>query len=163
MNQKFEVFSLLVFVLFTSAAQENQKAAAVSHIVTGDIVNLSDGSTARLLCVDPPEVTHRGKPPEPFASEAIAFMRREFEDKRVRLDFDEQKDDGVGRVLAYIYREGDGLFLNGELLKRGLARVDTRFPCKHLKDFQDFEREAREKKVGLWGTQEVMDDQNQTQ
>ena len=162
MKKLFWFVPFIFLIVFFSAAKQEKEKLAVSHIVTGDIVNLSNGKTARLLCIDAPDITHRGKQPEPFANKAIAYMRKEFEDKQITLGFDSQQDDGIGRLLAYIYREGDGLFLNAELLKMGFAKVDTRFPCQYLKEFQAFEDEAKNKKLGIWGAEES-NDKNQTQ
>ena len=42
--------------------------------------------------------------------------------ERVRLRFDAERRDRYGRLLAYVYRERDGLFVNAELVRRGYAR-----------------------------------------
>ena len=154
------VFLFILFLPFNLNAKKIDESIAVSHIVTGDVVNLSNGKTARLLCVDAPEITHRGKEREPFAREAIAFMRKEFEDKKVRLEFGEKIDDGIGRIFVYIYRVSDGMFLNAELIKRGLAKADESPECGKKPEFKMFELAAKNQKLGLWAVKGNANDKN---
>ena len=81
---------------------------------------------------------------------ASGFTWKLVEGKRVRLVFDVQKHDRYGRLLAYIYLE-DGTFVNGRIIEEGYAQVMTIAPnVKHAKTFLKLEREARQKKKGLW-------------
>ena len=81
---------------------------------------------------------------------ASGFTRRLVEGKRVRLVFDIQKRDRYGRLLAYVYLE-DGTFVNGRIIEEGYAQVMTIAPnVKHVQTFLKLEREAREKRKGLW-------------
>jgi micrococcal nuclease len=71
------------------------------------------------------------------------------EGKGIRLEYDWQKRDKYGRLLAYVYIE-DGTFLNAEIIKQGYGFAYTKYPFKHLDDFRQYEREAREHNRGLW-------------
>jgi micrococcal nuclease len=71
------------------------------------------------------------------------------EGKEVRLEYDWQKRDKYGRLLAYVYLM-DGTFLNAEIIKQGYGFAYTHFPFKYLEEFRRFEREARENGRGLW-------------
>ena len=57
--------------------------------------------------------------------------------ERVRLVRDVEERDRYGRLLAYVYRARDGLFVNAELVRRGYATVAT-FPpnVAHERDFR---------------------------
>ena len=57
--------------------------------------------------------------------------------ERVRLVRDVEERDRYGRLLAYVYRERDGLFVNAELVRRGYATVAT-FPpnVAHEREFR---------------------------
>jgi micrococcal nuclease len=66
------------------------------------------------------------------------------------LEYDQQRQDKYGRILAYVYLE-DGTFVNAEIIRQGYGFSYTRFPFKYLEEFRTLEREAREAKRGLWG------------
>ena len=82
--------------------------------------------------------------------EASSFTRKIVEDKKVRLEFDIERHDRYGRLLAYVYLE-DGTFVNGRIIEEGYAQVMTIAPnVKHAQTFLKLEREARQKGRGLW-------------
>ena len=62
--------------------------------------------------------------------------------------------DRHGRLLAYLYRAPDGLFVNLEIVRQGYGRTETRFPFQHMELFQHYERQAQEAEKGLWGQPE---------
>jgi micrococcal nuclease len=72
------------------------------------------------------------------------------EGKAVRLEYDWQSKDKYGRTLAYVYLT-DGTFLNAEIIKQGYGHAYTRFPFKYLERFKQYEKAARQAKMGLWG------------
>jgi micrococcal nuclease len=57
--------------------------------------------------------------------------------------------DRYGRTLAYVYLK-DGTFLNAEIIRHGYGSAYTKFPFKYMEEFRRYEREAREKRRGLW-------------
>ncbi len=67
----------------------------------------------------------------------------------VRLEYDWQKRDKYGRLLAYAYLQ-DGTFLNAEIIRQGFGFAYTKYPFKFLEEFRHFEKEARENNRGLW-------------
>lgn len=67
----------------------------------------------------------------------------------VRLEYDWQRKDSYGRLLAYVYLE-DGTFLNAEIIKQGYGYAYTNYPFRYLKEFRSYEKQAREGKQGLW-------------
>ena len=71
---------------------------------------------------------------------------------RVRLVRDVEARDRYDRLLAYVYRAEDGLFVNEQMARDGYADVLT-FPpnVAHAADFVDAVRAAREAGRGLWG------------
>jgi micrococcal nuclease len=143
----FFLFIILPIVVYS------QDFFLCTRVVDGDtiIVNI-DGKKerVRLIGVDTPETKHPKKPVEYFGKEASAFTKRMVGGKRVRLEYDQQRRDKYGRLLAYVFVE-DGTFLNAEIVKQGYGFAYTRFPFKYLDDFRDYEREARENSRGLWG------------
>lgn len=122
-----------------------------SHVIDGDtIIVIIDGKKekVRLIGVDTPEKDGPYTKAEPFNREASAFTKKMTEGKKVRLEYDWQKRDKYGRLLAYVYLE-DGTFLNTELVKQGYATVFRKFRFKYRDDFIRYEREASENKRGL--------------
>ena len=57
--------------------------------------------------------------------------------------------DKYSRLLRYIYLQ-DGTFVNAEMVKQGYAFSYKKYPTKFLEQFNKYEREAREKSLGLW-------------
>ena len=124
------------------------------RVVDGDTirVRLPAGEEAvRYIGVDTPESVKPGTPVECFAKRASAFNERLVEGERVRLVRDVELRDRYGRRLAYVYRAGDGLFVNAELVRRGYATVAT-FPpnVAHAGEFRRLANRARLSGRGLW-------------
>jgi micrococcal nuclease len=68
----------------------------------------------------------------------------------VTIEFDVQKRDKYGRLLAYVYLS-DGKMLNEEIVKDGYANLMTIPPnVKYQERFLKVYREARENRRGLW-------------
>jgi len=100
-----------------------------SYVVDGDtIIVIIDGKKekVRLIGVDAPETDGPYTKEEPYGREASAFTKKVTEGENVRLEYDWQKRDKYGRILAYVYLE-DGTFLNAELIKQGYATVFRKF------------------------------------
>ncbi|MFL5820263.1 MAG: thermonuclease family protein [Solirubrobacteraceae bacterium] len=128
-------------------------AATVTRVVDGDTVKVSIAGrrdTVRYIGVDTPE-THPGTPIQCFGEAATAYNRRLVAGRAVLLRTDAEPRDRYGRLLAYVYRRGDGLFVNAALVRRGLAAILTIPPnVAHAGEFRRLERRAREAGVGLW-------------
>jgi micrococcal nuclease len=57
--------------------------------------------------------------------------------------------DKYKRLLDYAY---DGkVFINAEMVKQGFALSYKEYPTKFLEQFNQYEKQAREKGIGLWG------------
>lgn len=143
------VLSLLVFIFFISALLNAQDWVKVKRVIDGDTLLLTNGEKVRLIGVDTPETKHPQKPVQRFGREAYLFTRELVEGKEVRLEFDWQRRDKYGRLLAYVYLT-DGTFLNTEIIIQGYGFAYARFPFKYLEEFRKYEREARENGKGLW-------------
>ena len=103
----------------------------------------------RLIGVDTPEKDGPYTKAEPFNREASAFTKMMVKGNSVRLEYDWQKRDKYGRLLAYVYLE-DSTFLNAELVKQGYATVFRKFRFKYRDNFIRYEQEAKKNKKGLW-------------
>lgn len=155
------VFAVTVLALppFSPVASAGELAdlkdggwARVSVVVDGDTLTLDDGRHVRLVGIQAPKLP-LGRPnfrAWPLGEEAKAALQRLTLDQRVHLRLAPMAKDRHGRVLAHLVTE-DGLWLQGELLKRGLARVYT-FPDNRILagDLLALERQARGDGLGIW-------------
>lgn len=132
-------------------------------VIDGDTIDIAvpDGddphTRIRLWGVDTPEVRGRGGVMY-YGPEASAFAESLVLDESVRVVLSPDRTRGkYGRLLAYVYLPDGGTMLNEELLRRGYAYADHRFPHAWKERFADLEARARRDKVGLWA--EVQPDQ----
>ena len=126
----------------------------VVRVVDGDTIRVRLGGTeerVRYIGVDTPETVKPGTPVQCFGKAASAFNARLVRARTVRLVFDAERRDRYGRLLAYVYREPDGLFVNAELVRRGYAQPLTIAPnVAHADEFRRLARTARRGERGLW-------------
>lgn len=122
----------------------------VRFVIDGDTVDLSGAGRVRLLGIDAPEVGRSFETSAPFAVEARDRLASLLITRWVRLEGDDEERDGYGRLLAYVIRD-DGLFVNADLLRMGLARVSARRPLRRLSELRRAEEEAQRARRGIWG------------
>jgi len=127
----------------------------VVRVVDGDTikVRLDDGRTERVryIGVDTPETVKPGTPMQCFGKAASAYNHRLVDGQSVRLRFDAEQHDRYGRLLAYVYRARDGLFVNAALVRGGFATTLAIAPnTAHATQFAALERRARDRRRGLW-------------
>lgn len=152
-------FLLLLLFHFSpeAKAQKSSGFLPVSKVVDGDTfwVLKPDGKEEkiRLIGVDTPEVRNTGRTRvEYFGKESSDFAKKVLTGQKVRLEYDVQRKDRYQRTLAYVYLE-NGTFFNALLVKEGYASAAT-FPpnVKYENLFVQLQREARQKRKGLWGS-----------
>jgi micrococcal nuclease len=128
------------------------KVVTVSRVVNGDTIEVSPAvggiADVRLIGVDTPE-SYGGT--QPYGEEASAFTKQRLEGRKVALEFDVERIDPYGRVLAYVWL-ADGKMFNEVLVREGYAQVAT-FPpnVKYVERFVAAQRKARAEGAGLWG------------
>ena len=125
----------------------------VLRIIDGDTIEIEyEGhrTSVQLIGVNAPETVHPSKPPERFGSEATAFIQSLLLDKFVYLEFDGDKKDKYDRLLAYVYRDSDDLFVNLEIIRQGYGQTEARFPFKYMNLFKYHESQARSGKKMMW-------------
>lgn len=142
---------LLVFPVGTWGAEAGGKQwVTVADVFDGDTFMATNGDIVRLLGIDCPERATRDKPGEPLAAEAREALKELIGDQRVWLKTDVETHDRYDRLLAQVYL-GDGTWVNGELITRGLAYVYT-FPpnMRWADELLQLERPARSAGRGMW-------------
>lgn len=127
-------------------------SAVVVSVVDGDTVALDDGREVRFVGIQAPKLP-LGRPDFrkwPFADEARQAVVDLAQGKRVTLHYGGRETDRYRRALAHLVTE-DGVWLQGELLKRGLARVYSFVDNRALvREMLTIEAEARAARRGIW-------------
>jgi len=105
----------------------------------------------RLIGIDSPERSHPSLGKEFFSDEAASHLAALCLGKTVRMEKDAEETDKYDRLLRYVYLpRQDGLLLNEEMLRAGMARAFTRFPFSRKNAFLAAEARARREGAGLW-------------
>ncbi|TQV79635.1 thermonuclease family protein [Denitrobaculum tricleocarpae] len=131
---------------------ETGGTVTVAKVLDDGSLRLDDGKILRLAGIQtPPTPPWYKKPPLwPPAARARDLLGALTQGQELRLAYDRRRSDRHGRLLAHV-TDGQGRWLQGELLRRGWARVQA-FPDNRavLGEMLTLEREAREAKRGLW-------------
>lgn len=130
--------------------------AIVERVVDGDtiIVKINGNrERVRLLGVDTPESVAENRPNQCYGAEAAIFLEALLpEGTEVTLIRDVEARDRYDRLLAYVVRSNDQLFINLDLIERGFAGVLIYEPNSHYRElFENAEDVAAEAGIGLWG------------
>ena len=139
----------------SGATTENKVLVRILTVIDGDTVDIEiDGRTerARLIGVNTPETKHPTKPIECFGPEASAYMTQLLpKGTDVRIERDTEARDRYGRMLLYLYRNSDNLFINLDLISRGYGTPMSIEPNTfHRNDFVHAAALAEASNVGLW-------------
>ncbi|HTN78929.1 MAG TPA: thermonuclease family protein [Acidimicrobiales bacterium] len=131
--------------------------AVVQRVVDGDTVVVHVGGRderVRLIGVDTPETVDPRKPVQCFGKEASAHTKSLLPPGTVvRLERDVEPRDRYDRLLAYVYRVSDGLFVNLELARDGYAQQLTIPPnVAYVDQIRAAVADARREGKGLWSS-----------
>jgi micrococcal nuclease len=148
-----------------AGASTTSAATSVPAGLDGTVVSVTDGDTikvrlttgdverVRLTGIDTPETKDPRTVVECFGREAAAETLRLLpEGTAVRLETDVELRDRYRRLLAYVWRLPDGLFVNEFLVRDGWA-APYRYPpnVKYADELSRLGAAARAANRGLWG------------
>ena len=153
MLKKNSLYCLLLFVCLAIGLLPywalSSESVRVTGVIDGDTIILSDGQRVRYLGIDAPEMGKDG-PAEFLAQESFQFNRRLVLKKEVRLIYGEEKRDRYDRLLAYVFLD-NGFFVNGEMVKQGLAKILYHGPSmERFDELLKLQREAIQYSRGIW-------------
>ncbi len=135
--------------------ERDEGQARVLRVVDGDTILVSiDGRRERVryIGMDTPESVAPDQPVECYGPAAAKENEQLVGGRTVTLTTDKDPRDRYGRLLAYVRREPDGLFVNEELVRRGFATTLEIAPnVRYAGALQALQREARDAGRGLWG------------
>jgi micrococcal nuclease len=151
----FGLLGILTGDSFLSQDLDKSETFQVIEVIDGDTIkvkNLESGEIikVRYLGIDTPELN--GQNYETcFAIESREKNRELVLDKKLYLEFDIDRYDRFGRVLAYVYTE-DEIFVNLKLVEEGFAKyyLDG-FNTSHQDEFLEAVMNSQENYIGLWG------------
>ena len=130
--------------------------ATVERVVDGDTIVVLIGGhqeTVRLIGIDTPESVAPTRPVQCFGKEASLHLEAVLPaGTEITLVRDVEARDAYQRLLGYVVRSSDGLFVNLELVAAGYAAVLNYPPNDHYADVLDrAEADAVAAGRGLWG------------
>lgn len=130
--------------------------AIVDQVIDGDTIDVRLGDTrhrVRLLGIDAPESVAPTVPVQCFGHEASEALRLLLPPgTTVELHRDVESHDHYGRLLAYVHRSDDQLFVNRWLLDEGYADAVSYQPNTTFRStFSAAARAAERSGRGLWG------------
>lgn len=138
--------------VYPELADRKMEKMMVKRVVDGDTFETDTKLKVRLIGVNTPETVKPGSPVQPYGKEASAFTKKQLTGKNVLAFTDVEDKDKYGRLLRYIFLEGESVMFNEVLVREGYANTMTIAPnVMFSKRFVKVEREAREKNRGLWG------------
>jgi micrococcal nuclease len=159
------VSRVLAFVLLAAAAVACSPSRAAVTDGRASVVRVIDGDTivvrlsgheehVRLLGIDTPETHKPDTPVECFGPEAADRLGSLLPTGTVvRLVRDIEARDRYDRLLAYVYRDRDGLFVDLAMVADGYAGTLTISPnVAHRAELDRAAADARSAQRGLWHT-----------
>ncbi len=139
-------FNFLIFLFFASIIFPQERAKVIK-VYDGDTIKVilnKKIEKVRLIGIDCPEGDEKG------FWQALNFTKRLLLHRKILLEYDREKRDKYGRLLAYVFLE-NGKFVNEEILKEGHGRFILIFPNeKYKKRLKLAEMEAKKYKKGIW-------------
>jgi len=144
------VTGFLFLLLCAGSYAECSELFEVRWVDDGDTIVLKDGRRVRYIGIDSPEIESEHSKAEPFGYAAREFNRRLVYLKKVRIEFDIEKHDQYGRLLAYVFLP-DGTFINNAMITAGYAYCLPKRPnVKYEKLFLKSQRSAMLSNEGIW-------------
>jgi endonuclease YncB( thermonuclease family) len=131
-------------------AMAGPKWYPVKWVADGDTIYLEDGRAVRLIGVNAPEVAHNDRPSEPFGETAKQVLTRHLKNRKVRLEWDQERKDHYGRSLAHVFDQQNQL-ISQIMVQKGLAHVlyHKNNTC-YFDDLLKKQQMAMTKKKGFW-------------
>lgn len=130
--------------------------AVVIAVIDGDTIEVGVAGQrirVRLLGVDSPESVHPDMPEQCFGKEATEALSRLLPPgTAITVERDVELHDHYQRLLLYVYRRSDGLFVNRWLVEEGLAEAVFYPPNTYFRsEIQQARQQAKAAGRGLWG------------
>ena len=148
-----DIYSEFIPTNSITAPSSDSAKYDVVRIVDGDtiIIDLSGENTkVRMIGIDTPESVHSDKSKNcQFGKTASDYTNNLLSGKKISIEYDEDKYDPYGRVLAYVYVDNN--MVNYDLVANGYAVAKKYYPnTKYAEIFTQAQIEAEKSKRGMW-------------
>ena len=144
------IFFIFLSIFATAPCVSAQSWVTVKYINDGDTITLANGKRVRYIGINSPEIDHDQHKAQPFGYAARTFNKQMVLNRKIRLDFDLERHDRYGRLLAYVFLP-DGSFLNERLLQQGYAFFLYKKPnLKFSQRLLNAQQGAMKACKGLW-------------
>ena len=164
------IVALLLAGIYYFFIDEEDQTPTRDGLVPVELVKTIDGDTikimyegqetnVRYLLIDTPETNHPKLGKQPFGEESKRRNQELMNSGKLEIEFDVgQKYDKYGRLLAYIYIDGESV--QEKLLAEGLARVAYVYPpnTRHLDMYEKIQDSAKKKGIGIWTLEDYVTD-----
>jgi micrococcal nuclease len=156
-------------VIFLAAARLGDQNTAGGSTAGGsglsEVLYVTDGDTihvriegkeekVRLLGINAPETAKPDLHQEGqcYADEAKVRLKELVGGKKVTMSLDSRSSnrDKYGRLLRYLFVEGEQTSVNETLVREGFARHYTAARLASYKQYAGYEEDAKKQNVGLW-------------
>lgn len=176
-RQKRQLFSVVLTVLLAGAIWIGQQQGWLEKPITKipppgtyNVTSFEDGDTItvdmngtneriRMIGVDTPETQDPRVPVQCYGKAASQFTKDLIGANPVRLEADPTNTnrDRYNRLLRYVYLP-DNRLVNAEIIRAGYGFAYTLFPFEKIDEFREYQRQAREQNLGLWGSCQIEQD-----
>jgi len=144
------VWFILILIFANAQCVSAQTWVTVKWVNDGDTIVLADGKRVRYIGINTPEIDHDKQRAQPFGYTARTFNKQMVLNRKVFLEFDLERHDRYGRLLAYIFLPEE-MFLNEQMLQKGYAFFLFRKPnLKYNQRLMKAQQEAMKAQKGLW-------------
>ena len=159
MKKPLKIIPLLITFLLLLPTLSSAGQHKVIRIVDGDTIVVDykgKYEKLRLLRVNTPESVHPDEKQNiPMGKVASDYTKERLTGKYVDLEFEGPFRGRYGRLLAYVFVDGENF--NLELVRQGLSPYYTKYGLsqKYDKEFKEAEQYARKHKLNIWGDPEL--------
>jgi len=137
------VLFISAMLVLPLACRQSSDVVLVTEVIDGDTIVIEGGYHVRYIGIDAPESG------ELYYLEAKQANEDRVIGKEIRLESDISDKDSYGRLLRYVYIDGD--FVNAEMVRQGYAWAVAYPPdVKYQVYLESIEKEARQAKRGVW-------------
>ena len=150
------VRAFFLFLFFAASAlpvfsSENKRQSAfVEAALSGSSVRLQGGKELRYAGIETYSPDSKVPLSRTYGENAHKFNQSLVAGKKIQIEWGPKLRDKQNRLLGYVFTE-DGLFVNGEMVKQGHAKVRILVPnVNYADELKDIERDARAARRGLW-------------
>lgn len=135
----------------SSQNKPTRERVRVIRVVDGDTIEIEDKRKIRYIGVDTPETVKPNSPVQCFGKNASDKNKELVADKIIEIEKDISDTDQYGRLLRYVYVDGN--FVNRLMVAEGFAYAST-FPpdVKYAEEFRTAQHDAEISRRGLWGS-----------